>query len=154
MLRVPLVRFHGVTLPAALIAIFIISFLYESFSAYVSKFSGPPVQIPPRNMSPFHAAAAVCNPSFNHVLQAEQKSLDDSNVPLLAPGLPRQPAPKHTLHRAQGAVLHALHCFYSYNLMLLAMTYNIGVVVAICCGLGLGFYWHRYGRSAAQSPCH
>ncbi len=79
---------------------------------------------------------------------------DDSSVPLLLPGTKREYAPKHTFHRLQGAVLHALHCFYSYNLMLLAMTFNIGVVVAICCGFGLGFYLHVYGRGSSQTVCH
>jgi hypothetical protein len=79
---------------------------------------------------------------------------DDSAVPLLLPGTPKDVAPKHTLHRVQGAVLHALHCFYSYNLMLLVMTFNIGVVVAICCGYGLGFYLHGYGRNCPAQLCH
>jgi ABC-type phosphate transport system permease subunit len=39
--------------------------------------------------------------------------------------------------------------------MLLAMTYNIGVVVAICCGFGVGFYLHVYGRSHhSHTMCH
>jgi ABC-type phosphate transport system permease subunit len=76
-------------------------------------------------------------------------------VPLLLPGNKRVSAPKHTLHRVQGAVLHALHCFYSYNIMLLVMTFNIGVVVAICLGFGLGFYMHGYGRNcSANQLCH
>jgi hypothetical protein len=81
--------------------------------------------------------------------------LDESAVPLLLPGNPREAAPKHTLHRVQGAVLHALYCFYSYNLMLLVMTFNLGVVVSVCLGLGFGFYMNGYGRQCSvASVCH
>jgi hypothetical protein len=76
-------------------------------------------------------------------------------VPLLLPGGSRVSAPKHTFHRVQGALLHALHCFYSYNIMLLVMTFNIAVVVAICLGFGLGFYLHGYGSGCANKQlCH
>jgi hypothetical protein len=76
-------------------------------------------------------------------------------VPLLLPGKSRAVAPRHSLHRVLGAALHALHCFYSYNLMLLVMTYNIGVVLAICLGFGLGFYLHGYGRNCSSKElCH
>jgi hypothetical protein len=134
---------------AALIAIFIISYLYESFSVYVSKFRGPPPVRSPRPIFPPRT------PHLSRLHPQSESSDDDSSVPLLLPGGSRASAPKHTLHRAQGALLHALHCFYSYNIMLLVMTFNVAVVVAICLGFGLGFYLHGYGSACAHKQlCH
>ena len=113
-----------------------------------------PHPYPPPPPSPSLPVLALHPSNSFHARQSE-KSEDESSVPLLLPGSKREVAVKHSLHRVLGAALHALHCFYSYNLMLLAMTYNIGVVVAICCGFGLGFYLHVYGRSHhSHTMCH
>lgn len=58
-------------------------------------------------------------------------------------------------HKAKLSVMYGLSVFYSFIIMLLFMTFNVWVMIAVCVGAGLGHYLLDSSAPAAVSlSCH
>jgi len=84
---------------------------------------------------------------------AKEPAINGENEHLLHNGNFKRPPFLNVTHSKLTA-LHVIQLTLSYFIMLVIMTYNIGLIISAIAGYGIGFYFFGALRAKEPASCH